>query len=174
MRMLERERAVTLVHKCLSKTSGKPTSFSSFLLQSISSPRSHGRLQHTEMAASVHCGKADMRERMCVRCSSPGKCSQPWFHTRATRVNCLNVDIERERYDATSEREDRAQHFGVDGIVIMEAVSVGFEDILGSPLVPHPSSSTWILLSGCWTALLTWPCGVGSCLKIPLMGAPIH
>lgn len=81
----------------------------------------------------------------------------------------MNVAIECERYDATSEREDRAQHFDVDGLVIMEVVSVGFEDILGSPLVPRPSSRTWILLSGCWTALLTWPCGVGSCLKIPLM-----
>lgn len=95
--------------------------------------------------------------------------SQPWFHTRATGVNCLNVGIERERYDATSEREDWAQHFDVDGLVIMEAVLVGFEDILGSPLVPHPSSRIWILLSGCWTALLTWPCGVGSCLKISFM-----
>lgn len=106
------------------------------------------------MAASMHCGKAHMRERMCVQCSCPGKCSQPWFHTRATGVNCLNVDIEHERYDATSEREDWAQHFDVNGIVIMESFLVGFEDILGSPLVSHPSSSTWILLSGCWTALL--------------------
>lgn len=122
------------------------------------------------MTARGRCGKANMQERMCVWCSCPGKCLQPWFHTRATRVNCLNVDIECERYDATSEREeDRAQHFDVDGIVLVEAVSGGFEDILESPLVLHPSSSTWLLLSGCWTALLTWSCGVGSCLKKPFM-----
>lgn len=62
----------------------------------------------------------------------------------------MNVDIEHERYDATSEREDRAQHFDVDGIVIMEAVSVGFEDILGSPLgvaslFQYLDTSLWML-----------------------------